>query len=394
MFIVQLLSLGCLLVLIISNPIEAKLIKGSEATETIKIQEIKELLSTTKPRPATVEKLGDTLHSVLYELKPDLADPGLRYSEEQGKYFVRVVHWNISNLDFKYLSTLLGSNRPVSKQSFDVQVAQKKVATAQNARVAFGDNLDFQNKSNENNSSADLELLKTTDIFILNAVDWKTERSGFKNNVEEFANLMHGLYAFVPEFIEASPDFLKKIPLERIEAQEQKKEINPYLAHLETQKNSFKLSANFKSDDFKGLHGNAIISKFPISRLGKIRLPSCYDWFEEEGKYLQDRSPDKLRKKIKDRAGEGYIDEIRRGGRVALTAEIMLPNNQPILVISTQLENRASPECREMQLHYLLSYIQGSKKPVILGAGLNNFEKNSGPFYSKVAENQGACSLG
>ncbi|MDA0771948.1 MAG: hypothetical protein O3C63_03290 [Cyanobacteria bacterium] len=40
-------------------------------------------------------------------------------------------------------------NRPVSKQSSDVQVAQKKVATAGNARVAFGDNSDFQNKSNE-----------------------------------------------------------------------------------------------------------------------------------------------------------------------------------------------------------------------------------------------------
>ena len=126
MFIVQLLSLGCLLVLIISNPIEAKLIKGSEATETIKIQEIKELLSTTKPRPATVEKLGDTLHSVLYELKPDLADPGLRYSEEQGKYFVRVVHWNISNLDFKYLSTLLGSNRPVHRNKVSMYRSLKK----------------------------------------------------------------------------------------------------------------------------------------------------------------------------------------------------------------------------------------------------------------------------
>ncbi|MDA1020304.1 MAG: hypothetical protein O2962_02005 [Cyanobacteria bacterium] len=380
MFIVQFFSLSCLLSLIISNPLEAKLIKGLDATETIKIQEIKEVLSSTKPSKATMSKLGDTLHSVLYELKPDLTDPGLRYNEQLGKYFFRVVHWNIYNLDFKYLSTLLNS-RPVSKHSFDVQVAQKKVATARNARVAFGDNSDFQNKSSKNNSSTDLELLKSTDIFILNSADWQTERSGFKNNVEEFANLMHGHYAFVPEFIEASPSLLKRIPQETIEPQEQKKELNPYLAHLETQKNSFKLSANFKSDDFKGLHGNAIVSKFPINRLGKIRLPACYNWFEEEGKYLQDRSPDKLRKKIKDRAGEGYIDEIRRGGRVALTAEIILPNNEPVLVISTQLENRASPACREMQLHYLLSYIQGYKNPIILGAGLNNFEKNSGPFY-------------
>lgn len=37
--------------------------------------------------------------------------------------------------------------RPVSKQSFEVQGAQKKVATAQKARVALGDKPDFQNES-------------------------------------------------------------------------------------------------------------------------------------------------------------------------------------------------------------------------------------------------------
>ncbi|MDA0771691.1 MAG: carbohydrate ABC transporter permease [Cyanobacteria bacterium] len=41
---------------------------------------------------------------------------------------------------------------PVSKQSFDVQVALKKVATTLNARVAFGDNSDFQNKSSKSSS--------------------------------------------------------------------------------------------------------------------------------------------------------------------------------------------------------------------------------------------------
>jgi hypothetical protein len=39
--------------------------------------------------------------------------------------------------------------RTVSKRSFDVQVYQKKVATARNARVAFGYDSDFQNKSIE-----------------------------------------------------------------------------------------------------------------------------------------------------------------------------------------------------------------------------------------------------
>lgn len=47
------------------------------------------------------------------------------------------------------VSKLSKNTRPVSKQSFDVQVAQKKVATEQNASVAFGDDLDSQNESNQ-----------------------------------------------------------------------------------------------------------------------------------------------------------------------------------------------------------------------------------------------------
>ncbi|MDA0772038.1 MAG: hypothetical protein O3C63_03750 [Cyanobacteria bacterium] len=56
--------------------------------------------------------------------------------------------------------------RPVSKRSFDVQVDQTKVATARNARVAFGDNSDFQNKSIESNLEM-TELFDLTDLGLV-----------------------------------------------------------------------------------------------------------------------------------------------------------------------------------------------------------------------------------
>ena len=51
------------------------------------------------------------------------------------------------------------STRSVSKQSFDVQVAQQKLATSQKARVAFGDNSNFQNKFNDVNLTQELKKL-------------------------------------------------------------------------------------------------------------------------------------------------------------------------------------------------------------------------------------------
>lgn len=318
---------------------QAKLVESNQNYQSIEAHEIKELLSKPYPQPAAIKKLSETLHSVFYKIDKEIPEAGLHYNDKFLNPFFRVAHWNLSNLDWQRLEILL---------------------------------------NNKIRSSTDLELLKSTDIFILNAVDWQTERSSFENNVEAFANLVHGHYAFVPEFIEASPNMLKYIAPPA--PPQPKTQINPYLAGLEEKKFKLKLSMN-QAEDFKGMHGNAIVTKFPIKQLGKIRLPSCYDWFEEEQKYIEDRNPEKLRREIKDRAGEGYTKELRRGGRVALAAEISLPNGETVIIISTQLENRANPECREMQLYYLLSYIQNTKQAVILGADLNNFEKNTGPFY-------------
>ncbi|MDA0771408.1 MAG: UDP-N-acetylmuramoyl-L-alanyl-D-glutamate--2,6-diaminopimelate ligase [Cyanobacteria bacterium] len=96
------------------------------------------------------------------------------YFEAKAKLFKQVSEYVLLNADDEYYERFknkLGSLtsfsfalnadadyqaidiRPVSKHSFDVQVAQKKVATARNARVAFGDNSDFQNKSIEYNAA-------------------------------------------------------------------------------------------------------------------------------------------------------------------------------------------------------------------------------------------------
>ncbi|MDA0772235.1 MAG: class I SAM-dependent methyltransferase [Cyanobacteria bacterium] len=72
------------------------------------------------------------------------------YNDEELEFLLQETNWQvISNRKNKHESRIVIAKniRPVSKQSFDVLVAQKKVATARNASVDFGDNSDFQNKS-------------------------------------------------------------------------------------------------------------------------------------------------------------------------------------------------------------------------------------------------------
>lgn len=334
----QVLTSCVLSLLLLSQAVSGRSIQKLENYQALQSHEVKELLTKISPDPQSIDRLAIVLNTVVYKFKDDVQVPKLRYSEDLSKSALRVAHWNLSDFKIGRFARLLADT---------------------------------------NQSSADLDLLKTTDIFILNSVDWQTEASLFRNELEDFANLLGGHYAFVPEFVEASPRLLQNIKSEP--APKPVERNNPYLKDLES--NKYKLSVSKEDDKFRGLHGNAIVSKFPIKQLGKVRLPACYDWFEEEQKFLENRDHDKERKPVKDRAGEGKVRALRRGGRVALLAEVEVPNKTNVLVISTELENRADPDCRAMQLYYLLTYIQDYPGAVILGADLNNFEKNVGPFY-------------
>ncbi len=291
--------------------------------EFLEFNEIQGLSKNIEPEPHLVRRLGQTLNTVFYRLNDNLHNNNLQYDRKLDRKFFRVTQWNIS-----------GINDPDLIQS-------------------------------------QIRLLKKSDIFILNSVDWGMPASSYKNIAEEFSDAVGGEYIFAAEFLNLDPKLLNYAYHSFGH--------NPYLADVTRKANNFKLGASIEVSDYKGLQGNAIVSKFPIKSTRIVRLPACYDWFEEEAKFLQANPKERTRKLAKNRLGEGVINDIRRGGRVALIADIILPNQTEVTVISTQLENRTTPKCREEQMHTILNAIKDVKQPIILGADLNCFEKNAAP---------------
>ena len=99
-------------------------------------------------------------------------------------------------------------------------------------------------------------------------------------------------------------------------------------------------------EDPKGFHGNAIFSRWPITRAKVLRLPEQYNW---------------------------YFDRQRRiGGRLAILAELDVAGT-PVGVATIHLENRTHGPGRQAQLDTVLAAAEEMfpGMPVILGGDLN-----------------------
>jgi hypothetical protein len=279
-------------------------------------------MTETHPSHQVTAKAGKIFNTVIYNHS--------KQNQKENKKHLRIVQWNLEN---------------------------------------FASNAFLQ--ALETSGNEDLNKLRQADILTVNNANFYNEESNFRNQVKQMADSLNANYIFAPEFIEASPSLLKQNL--KFNSKELKQVTqNPYLTDIET---------NFKkfqdpSSQFRGLKGNAIITKLPLKSAKVIRLPACYDWFTEEAELINNG---KEKNKVKYRAGEGKVDVIRRGGRIALIAELVNYNNDVITVVSSQLENRAQPKCKQEQLRVVLKSIQFTQGPVILAIDLNNFGKYTGP---------------
>ena len=202
----------------------------------------------------------------------------------------------------------------------------------------------------QNNLKKELEDLSKSDIISLNEVDVGMPRTGYKNIASEIAHALNYNYAFATEFIELSPIVYKQ-------------KINPFR--------------------YLGLHGNAIISRYPIKSARILRLPEYYKWFDEE---IQKKAPLEHVRRLgaKEVFSEDIIkSEVRRGGRNALIADIELPSKEIITVVSTHLEDRCFPDKRFNQFEYLLSNLRSLKSSVILTGDFNTTSTDSAPTSFK-----------
>ncbi len=243
------------------------------------------------------------------------------------KPYIRVAHWNIER----------GFHINTIKQIFNDRYSYY-YSYKNNIKDAQGENL-----------KKELGTLVNSDVISLNEVDIGMPRTNYKNTVAELANAINYNYAFATEFIELSPLIYK---------------------------------SSLDPKHYLGLHGNAILSKYPIKQARIVRLPECYKWYETE---LQKKSllENVRRVSAKTIFKESILNEVRRGGRCALIIDIELPNKEIITIASTHLEDRCYPIDRFKQVEYLLDNLKYIRNPLVLAGDFNTTTTDSAPTSLK-----------
>lgn len=208
--------------------------------------------------------------------------------------------------------------------------------------------------------------MKQADVIVLNEVDWGMKRTEYRNVAAELASALNMNYAYGVEFVEVDPIDLGLEKFEEL-----------------SEKDAAELAQEIRVDQkrYLGLHGNAILSRFSLAN---VRLQPYehqpHDWYKDE---LEGVKP---LEKGKRKAGELIFQEkvrreVRRGGRMMLTAEIAdarIPGGH-MVVVATHLEDKTKPQGRRKQLEELLTRIQDTEVPVIVAGDMNTSTHDSTP---------------
>lgn len=197
--------------------------------------------------------------------------------------------------------------------------------------------------------------LRGADVIVLNEVDYGLRRTDYRNVAGDLAGRLGMNYAFGVQFVE-----LSAVHFSRQHSDDP--EINEILQQIEVNQSRY-----------KGLHGIAILSRFPLENVRLVPFKEQpYDWYRDEKRGI--RPLEKGKRLISKKVFlEEATREVRRGGRTTLYADIADPRfpNGRVTIAATHLENRAKPSGRVKQLEELLDYIKEIRHPVIVAGDMN-----------------------
>ena len=267
--------------------------------------------------------------------------------DDYGRQTLRIASWNIER--GKAFEKIIGILDPSQQTAQDAQLSDEEALIA------------FNKKAEEQR-----EWLQKAHIFLLTELDWGMRRSDYRNVAKELSDRLGLHAAFATEFLELSP-FMYDVKL----AQERRREnLKVVLGE----------SGNVSPSQYKGIHGSAILSRYPILSTDIIRLPDCYNWYDAE--------KDKITglERVRRFAGKAVFEEVimtevRKGGRFALVADLAVPEatNGQLTVAVAHLENRTKSKCRNRQLQALLERVKHKKGTVVIGGDFNTSGKDVSP---------------
>ncbi len=265
--------------------------------------------------------------------------------------FIRVVQWNIERgVEFE---------------------AVKRAFTDPRAFAALIDKTEYPKGGEQRELILQqVALMKEADVIVLNEVDWGMKRTDYRNVAAELAAALKMNYAYGVEFVEVDPIALGLEKFEEL-----------------SEKERAELAGEISVDRarYRGLHGTAILSRFPLEN---VRLEPFehqpHDWYEDERKSVRPLEEGKRK------AGELVFQEkvrreVRRGGRMMLTAEIAdarIPGGR-MTVVATHLESKTKPEGRRKQFEELLARIKDVSGPVVVAGDMNTSTQDATPVSAE-----------
>lgn len=211
-----------------------------------------------------------------------------------------------------------------------------------------------------------LELLQTSDVLILNEVDLGMTRTGYRDVAAELAAALRMNYAYGVEFIEVDALDLGRETIEIEDASLRQK--------------WDRITAP-DPERYRGLHGTAVLSRYPVIEAEVFRFEPCYDWYGQEKAAITHMEKGRrfgAERLFLERIGR----EVRHGNRMALIVRLAVPESPTgaVTVVAPHLENKTRPPCRVRQMRQLLMHIAAVQDPVILAGDLNTTGTDAAPM--------------
>lgn len=287
-----------------------------------------EYLNGARPKPLEVKTLGPTL---------------------------RVAFWNIERgLEVDYIEMFL-----TDKDAFMAKIAEeRKKATESGKKVR---------KVSMEKIPEEIETLKLADVWILNEVDWGVKRTEYREVIRKLGKALNMNWAYGVEFLEVDSKQLGTDTFDDGETDEERKEL------LEV----FKVD----KDKLRALHGNAVLSRYPIRSARLVPFTVGYDWFKES----KIRPTEKLKRKAALLIGEDLLREVRRGQRTTLYVDLDVADapGHTVTIASTHLENRTKPSTRKKQMKELLTEVHEVNNPVVIAGDMNTTGGDGTPISAE-----------
>ena len=149
--------------------------------------------------------------------------------------------------------------------------------------------------------------MQSADVWILSEVDWGVKRSHYREVMKDMADALHMNWAYGVEFLEIDS---KQLGTDTFEDKESPQARQQLFEQFRVDK-----------DRVRALHGNAVLSRYPIRDARLVPFKVGYDWFKETK-----ISPlEKTKRKAAVLIGEDLLQEVRRGGRTTLFVDLDVP---------------------------------------------------------------------